>query len=155
MLWSPMLRHPSKANVPEHRIFRHDPEVDDLLLEDEQAWLEISVVQTAATLAAFRAAVKPGLMAADREFLRRVAKGFEFTFDPLAIDPPFDRPSLLLAGRQDSDVGYVDLVALSESFPRATLAVLDRAGHGVAEEQKPVFRVLVESWLDRIEAETA
>ena len=74
--------------------------------------------------------------------------------EPLAIDPPFGRPSLLLAGRQDSATGYVDLVALSESFPRATLAVLDRAGHAVAEEQRPVFRALVESWLDRMEAES-
>jgi pimeloyl-ACP methyl ester carboxylesterase len=155
MLWAPMLKGIGKANAPEHQIFRHDPEVDDLLLEDEKAWLEISVVQTRETLMAFRAAVKPGLMAADREFLRRVAKGFEFTFDPLAIDPPFAGPSLFLVGRQDNAVGYVDLVALSASFPRATLAVLDQAGHGVAEEQRTVFRALVESWLDRMEAESA
>src|SRR3954452_22505429 len=31
MLWSPMLVHPSKATAPEHRVFRHDPEVDALL----------------------------------------------------------------------------------------------------------------------------
>jgi len=153
MLWSPMLKHPSKANLPAHQVFRHDPEIDDLLLEDEQAWLDISVVHTRETLEAFRTTVKPGLMAADREFLRRVAKGFEFPFDPLALAAPFPDPSLLLVGRQDSDVGYVDLVSLLESFPRATLAVLDRASHGVAQEQRPAFEALVTSWLDRLEAE--
>lgn len=154
-LWSPMLRHPSKANRPEHQVFQHDHEIDALLLEEEQPWLEVSVVQTEATLEAFRTTVKPGLRSADRDFLRRVAQEFEFPFDPLVLAAPFPGPSLLLVGHQDADVGYVDLVGLLESFPRATLAVLDRAGHGVAEEQRAPFQALVGSWLDRMEAESA
>jgi pimeloyl-ACP methyl ester carboxylesterase len=153
MLWAPMLRHPSKAIVPDHRVLEHDPAVDEMLVEDERTWLEVSVLQTRANLEAFRAAVKPGLMAGDPEFRRRVAQRFEFPFDPLALDAPFDRPSLILAGHQDSATGYADATALLASFPRATLAVLDRAGHALAEEQRALFRALVGNWLDRMELE--
>jgi pimeloyl-ACP methyl ester carboxylesterase len=153
MLWSPMLKHPSKAIRPEHQVFRHDPDVDAILEDDERPWLGISVIQTEKTLEAFRATVKPGLLSADHEFLRRVGERFEFPFDPLALAKPFAGPSLLLAGHQDGEVGYFDLVSLLESFPRATLAVLDRAGHGVAEEQPQLFRALVGEWLARMEAE--
>jgi pimeloyl-ACP methyl ester carboxylesterase len=154
MLWSPMLVHPSKAKVPDHHVFHHDPEVDGMLEEGEEAWLDISVVHTAETLAAFRTTVKPGLMVADRGFLRAGRlQEMTFPFDQLALPAPFGGPSLLLTGRQDSAVGYADLVSLHESFPRATLAVIDRAGHGVAEEQRSLFRALVGDWLDRMESE--
>jgi pimeloyl-ACP methyl ester carboxylesterase len=153
LLWTPMLRHPSKAIRPEHRVLRHDPDVDDILLDEERPWLEISVIQTRATLDVFRAAVKPGLMGGDPAFRKRVAQRFELPFDPLVLESPFERPTLLLAGHQDSATGYADAAALLDSFPRATLAVLDRAGHGLAEEQKVLFRALVGDWLDRMELE--
>jgi pimeloyl-ACP methyl ester carboxylesterase len=149
MLWAPMFGRGASA-LPQHRVFRHDPEVDALLLDDERAWLDISVSHTPATLEAFRASVKPGLLAADRTFLKRVAGHLEYPFDPMQLPTAFDRPSLLLAGHQDSDVGYARTVELLAQFPRATLAVLDRAGHGLAEEQRSLFRALVGDWLDRM-----
>jgi pimeloyl-ACP methyl ester carboxylesterase len=155
MLWGPMLSHPSKTKRPGHTVFRHDPEIDEIIEEDERPWLDISVAHTREHLETFRASVKPGFTSADREFLKRVAQRFEFPFDPLALATPFDRPSLLLTGHQDSSVGFEDLVSLLPSFPRATLAVLDRAGHGVAEEQRVLFGALVGDWLDRIELEGA
>lgn len=36
-------------------------------------------------------------------------------------------------------------------MPRATFAVLDRAGHGLPEEQPAVFKALAHDWLDRVE----
>ena len=64
---------------------------------------------------------------------------------------PFVGPSLVLTGRQDSECGYLDAWDLLEDLPHATFAVLDRAGHAVAEERQPLFRALVDDWLDRIE----
>ncbi len=46
---------------------------------------------------------------------------------------------------------YHDTYALLDSYPRATFAVLDRAGHMLALEQKSLFRALVNEWLDRVE----
>ena len=64
---------------------------------------------------------------------------------------PFNRPSLFIAGRQDSMAGYSDLWRIYDNYPRATLAVLDRAGHGLMAEQAHLFEALVHEWLDRVE----
>jgi pimeloyl-ACP methyl ester carboxylesterase len=64
---------------------------------------------------------------------------------------PFRGPSLIVAGRQDSIVGYRDAVGLLERFPRASLAVLDAAGHNLAGERSDVLATLVDDWLDRME----
>jgi pimeloyl-ACP methyl ester carboxylesterase len=53
-------------------------------------------------------------------------------------------------GRQDDHVGYRDQWDLLEHYPRASFAVLDRAGHNLQQEQPVLFEALVEEWLDRV-----
>jgi hypothetical protein len=48
-------------------------------------------------------------------------------------------------------VGYRDAWTILERYPRATFAVLDRAGHNLAIEQERLFAALVGEWLDRVE----
>jgi hypothetical protein len=38
-------------------------------------------------------------------------------------------------------------------WPRATFAVLDRAGHGLTFEQSALLTTLVDDWLDRVSAD--
>ena len=68
-----------------------------------------------------------------------------------ALPQPFPAPTLIVAGRQDSIVGYRDAWRILESYPRATIAVLDRAGHCLEIEQARLFHALVSEWLDRVE----
>jgi len=78
-------------------------------------------------------------------------KQFTFAFD---LDHPshiFAKPTLIVAGRQDAHVGYRDALSIIEHYPRATLAILDRAGHALGIEQERVFHVLINEWLDRVE----
>jgi len=63
----------------------------------------------------------------------------------------FDKPSLIVAGRQDFMSGYLDSIDLVARFPRATLAELDAGGHSAAMERPGVFTALVRDWLDRLE----
>lgn len=154
-LWTPSVGLGTKTRIPEHHVFVHDPAVDEELAEEERPWLGVSVIQTPEMLAAFRRNVKPGLIAADHTFLERIAPHVHFPFDAHALAAPFERPTLLLAGHQDSIVGHADLVDMLPSFPRATLAVLDRAGHALAEEQKRLFRALFGDWLDRMALDAA
>ena len=69
---------------------------------------------------------------------------------PLAAVPLPPQPALILAGRQDATVGYLDALKLTENYPRGTFAILDRAGHGLEVEQETLFNSLVEEWLDRV-----
>jgi hypothetical protein len=39
---------------------------------------------------------------------------------------------------------------LLEHYPRATFAVLDRAGHGLPHEQVGLLTALMGEWLDRV-----
>ncbi|WP_245812005.1 alpha/beta fold hydrolase [Actinophytocola xinjiangensis] len=65
---------------------------------------------------------------------------------------PFDRPALILTGRQDHVTGYQDQFALLPHYPRASFAVLDVAGHNLHIEQAGLFAAHLGEWLDRVEA---
>ncbi|MGT2845822.1 alpha/beta fold hydrolase [Streptococcus massiliensis] len=62
----------------------------------------------------------------------------------------YDKPSLFLAGRQDQVVGFEQLAALLRNYPRASLAVLDIAGHNLQIDQEDLFATLAEEWLERV-----
>jgi pimeloyl-ACP methyl ester carboxylesterase len=73
------------------------------------------------------------------------------SFEAVTLADPFPAPVLILAGRQDSVVGYEAAWGILPSYPRATLAVLDRAGHMLRGAQPGLFTALVDEWLDRVE----
>jgi hypothetical protein len=47
-------------------------------------------------------------------------------------------------------VGYAGAWRLLEHYPRATFAVLDRAGHGLPHEQVGLLGASLAEWLDRV-----
>ena len=94
----------------------------------------------------------PGIERHDRAFLERLNQSVSFRVDPPPT--PFLRPVLFVLGRQDLVVGYRTAVDLMEHYPRATVAVLDRAGHILPWEQPAVFKALIGDWLDRVEGVT-
>jgi len=60
---------------------------------------------------------------------------------------------LIVAGRQDAWVGYRRAAALVDELPRATLAVIDLAGHHLGRIERPsLFRALVRDWIERVES---
>ncbi len=93
----------------------------------------------------------PGHQAANAEFLNRIREqAYSFSFDILQTQ--FEKPALIITGRQDNSVGYLDAWKLVERFKRASFAVLDAAGHGLPLEQEEVFASLVREWIERVEA---
>lgn len=75
---------------------------------------------------------------------------YGFSFDLAAEERGFAAPTLVIAGRQDTTVGYRDAWAILESYPRATFAVLDCADHTWPVEAPNLLAPLVEDWLARI-----
>jgi pimeloyl-ACP methyl ester carboxylesterase len=154
LFWVPMIVGEGPPNggdrPPAHQVLVRDPATPPIE-PDEALWSAVAVVQTPLTLATFRAVTKPGLGSGDAAFRERVAaSGWAFSF-PLDAPEPCEAPALILAGRQDGMTGYRAAWSLLEVFPRATFAVLDRAGHALAAEQDALFRALVGEWLDRVE----
>jgi pimeloyl-ACP methyl ester carboxylesterase len=85
----------------------------------------------------------------DAGFLELLDDKLSFEVDDLPA--PFRRPALFVLGRQDAIVGFRGAFNLLDAYPRATIAVLDRAGHGLPWEQEGLFRALVGEWLSRVE----
>jgi pimeloyl-ACP methyl ester carboxylesterase len=75
----------------------------------------------------------------------------QFSFDIRVLPKPFPGPALIFMGRQDDVVRYTDAWPVVEDYPRATVALLDRAGHLAMVHQRTLFNALVNEWLDRLE----
>ncbi|WP_020016152.1 alpha/beta fold hydrolase [Promicromonospora sukumoe] len=141
------LRH-----VPERQVLVREPALLTRVGAEALDAEEVLVVQTEETWERARRDVDPGLAAADPEAVARIQASYSGTFP---VEPAsFDKPVLILVGRQDSTTGYRDAWDLVERYPRATFAVLDRAGHALDIEQRGLFEALVGEWLDRVEEAT-
>ncbi|ERI98542.1 alpha/beta hydrolase [bacterium 210820-DFI.6.52] len=64
-----------------------------------------------------------------------------------------DAPALLFLGRQDDVVGYEEMLELLPHYPRATLALLEHAGHQLAIDQPETFVAMTRCWLKKWESE--
>ena len=94
-----------------------------------------------------------GFEGGDDAFQARIrgdVESYAFTFDMDDLAVPFEKPSLIVTGRQDCLVGYRDAWRLVENYSRGSFVVLDGAGHGLQIEQTKLFNVLVNEWLDRV-----
>jgi pimeloyl-ACP methyl ester carboxylesterase len=88
---------------------------------------------------------------ADHPFNDRLEESAPFSFDVDQLPAAFGAPTLMLTARQDHLCGYRDSWDLLDSYPRATFAVLDRAGHFVNIEQDVLCQAIMREWLDRVE----
>lgn len=115
----------------------------------EAEFREYLVVQTPETLRRFQDSVVPGMALTDQAALERIFQRWQLHTPP-EQGPPYPHPTLILAGRQDATVGFLGPWRLVEHYPRATFAVLDRAGHALPHEQPGLLAALVGEWLDRV-----
>jgi pimeloyl-ACP methyl ester carboxylesterase len=137
---------------PEHVILHAADDLDlDGTLEPEMAteFRNYLVVQTSETLRRFQETVVPGVALVDQAALARIFERWRLRTVP-EQGPAFANPTLILAGRQDATVGYAGSWRLLAHYPRATFAVLDRAGHGLLHEQVGLAGALLAEWLDRV-----
>jgi pimeloyl-ACP methyl ester carboxylesterase len=137
-----------RDNLPEQFVVREDPDFLDALRPDEEDLRALFVSQSLEALNDFRSIAPAG---SDTEFLARLDESGPFSFEADLPGQTFAGPALIIAGKQDSWVGYDNAFALVANFARATYAVLDGAGHAVAMERKSIHRALVGDWLDRVE----
>lgn len=141
-----------RPDVPPHTVLVADPAAVADVQAGEEMWLMVSTVQTQEQLARFRA--RGNMLPPDESFQERLAPRYAFSFED-ELTTLIEAPALIVAGRQDSIVGYRAAWPLLEHLPRATFAVLDRAGHALEREQSGLFSALANEWLDRVEEHIA
>jgi pimeloyl-ACP methyl ester carboxylesterase len=142
---------PEKRELPPRQVLVKDAQFLAALTPEEAGFSNMSVVQSMEVLDTIRTVVRPAVQIADQPFLEKLEEHPEFSFPVDQVETPFPAPALILTGRQDFGAGYRDAWTILENFPRATFAVLDRAGHMLGVEQTTLFQALTNEWLDRVE----
>jgi len=141
----------SQESVPSHITLVKADDLIPTLAPNEISRFERLVVQNLEILEKIRRTKLPAAEFADVDHLKMIDDNYEFSFD---VDSPamlFEKPALFLLGRQDAMVGYRDAWKAIENFPRATFAILDKAGHSLSWEQPQLFFALANEWLRRVE----
>ena len=92
--------------------------------------------------------VAPAAALVDQAALERIGERWMLTPDQAAAYPG---PTVLVAGRLDSTVGYAAAIDLLDHYPHVSLAVVDDAGHALPHEQPELLRALLAEWLARVE----
>jgi pimeloyl-ACP methyl ester carboxylesterase len=133
---------PDVRNVPEHQVVIGSGETGD------EEFRNYFVIQTRQLLERYERYVRPAAALVDEVALEQVGQRWELVRDP---GPPYAGPTLVVAGKLDSTVGYQAAVDLLDHYPHASLAVVDDAGHALPHEQPHLLRALVDEWLARVE----
>jgi len=129
---------------------------------DHAEWLEPGlvdeytgyfVIQSPATAERFRDAVAPVIGRFDGEAVERVMTDWMLDPDPNTV--PFESPTLVVAARHDSFVGYRDQMTLLETYPDASLAVIADAGHALPHEHPELVGTLILDWMRRCTHESS
>lgn len=140
-------------------VLMRDSALQESLEVEERRFLDLFLVrQSAENWARFRDEMLVGFEDGDEAFQARIrgdSASYAFTFDVDEALVPFEKPSLIVTGRQDYLVGYRNAWHLMNNCPRSAFAVLDMAGHALQIEQAVLFNALVNEWLDRVKSEVA
>lgn len=131
-------------DVPEHRFAVGSGEIGD------DAFRSYFVVQTLEMLERYERYVAPGARLTDWAALERIGERWELS---IGEGPAYPGPTLVVAGRLDSTVGYASATDLLDHYPHASLAVIDDAGHALPHERPELLCALVTDWLRRVAGE--
>lgn len=155
MLLCPMIiPDDSKRTLPDGNLKFHDEGfLEKLDKNKRELFAEYMIIANEKLYKRFEKEVISGIEQANNDFIEKLRKNYSFTFnvDGEIKKIKFSKPSLFIAGRQDNAVGYHDLYNLLEDYPRASLVILDVAGHNLQIEQEEVFNTLFLNWLERVE----
>lgn len=151
------IRDFEKRSLPEYTpVVRNPALLEKAVMLDPEAveFLQEQVVQNQLVLDWWLHNAQPAHKMVNWAFCETLFRQPENNTLPFAVAPlpqPFQAPTLILVGKQDTQVGWRDQWALMDSYPSATFAALDNAGHFLWTHQPRLFQALVNEWLDRVE----
>ncbi|MBN1980606.1 MAG: alpha/beta hydrolase [Chitinivibrionales bacterium] len=151
LICPPILPERKKRNLPQRVILERDSALDTMQQQGDFHEFERSfVIQNRKTFQRYLQDIYSGVSISNIEFLKNIRNNtYAFTEAIDHLREPFAAPSLFLMGRQDCTAGFKDSFTIMDNYPRATVAILDRAGHGLQIEQEELFGILVKDWLRR------
>ena len=136
-----------QGHVVPHTVIEQDDDLlSSLAKEERDSFTLMNVVLTKEVWERYQEYLMPALESADWDFLNNVLEG-SFSFDPDDLKEPCLIPCLIIAAKQDTEVGYKDQFDLMEKYINSTYCAVERAGHNLQIEQPEIFVNLVKNWL--------
>lgn len=142
----------AKRTLPTPITLHEAPEFDALAGPDDTFLRKVEPVREAGLADWHRNCLSPAMALLDRAANDTLWEPENYAFSFPLDTVPFEKPSLILTGRQDAVVGFEDAWPVFLHYPRASFAVLDGCGHVIAPENRALFAAFVRDWLDRMEA---
>jgi pimeloyl-ACP methyl ester carboxylesterase len=147
----PVVGSLSSRVLPAKTVLRSNPALLATLdAQDARDYAAMAVIQSEENWALFRDHALPGIRCHDRAAAVELAQRFDLSFD-LENQDVFDGPSLLITGRQDHAVGYLDQMALVSLHSRLSNLTLDGAGHNAHFDQPALVNAAFRDWLARMQ----
>ena len=129
-------------------VVEKDDELLSSLTKDERDnFTMMNVMLTKEVWERYNKYLLPALNSADWDYLNNVLEG-SFSFDPDDLKEPCTKPCLIIAAKQDTEVGYKDQFDLMQKYTNATYCAVEKAGHNLQIEQPEIFEGLVKNWLE-------
>ena len=125
---------------------KDDEFLKTLTKEEYDSFTQMNVVLTKEVWERYDKYLVPALESADWDFLNNVLEG-SFSFNPDDLKEPCTIPTLIIAAKQDTEVGYKDQFDLMRLYTNSTYCAVEKAGHNIQIEQPEIFEGLVENWL--------
>lgn len=117
-----------------------EPGATQALSERERSeFLGYFVWHTAAAVERFREGVAGSIDRYDAEIVDRIMQSADFDVGRAGDDIP----TLLILGRRDSLLGYRSQEAAAQAWSRATLVIVDDAGHALPHEKPELVKALL------------
>ncbi len=135
-----------QGRVEQLQVMERDDELlSSLSKEDYESFTLMNVVLTRPVWERYKKYLMPALARADWAYLNSDLEGsFSYTVDEME---PVSIPTLIIAAKQDTEVGYKDQFDLMKIYPNSTYCAVEKAGHNLQIEQPEVFDSILRSWL--------
>ena len=153
-LLCPQIDPREDENLPDRQILYKSEQMDSVTIssDEDNYYMDMAVIATPTIFNKWQKTITPAMQVADMEFLTNYRSDWYSEDLHNAVSKVvFNKPSCILAGRQDHITGYKIAYELAERFTRATFSVIDCAGHMLQAEREPLFRQLTEDWIERVE----
>ncbi len=121
--------------------------LNTLSKEERDSFTYMNVRLTRDVWVRYKEEIICGIEKQNTNFLNNVLQG-EFTYDVDQLDKPYNGPTLIITGKQDTEVGFVDQFELQKSYVCGTYIALAAAGHNAQIEQSVMFTGIATSWFN-------
>lgn len=140
-----------QGKAPPKTVLEKDPLfLTTLSQEDRRGFEYLSVIQTPEMWKCYKNDIDLSMLPDNIGFLGKQLDG-KFSADSNTVNIQYNRPTLIRVSKQDTEVGYENQYDAFKDYQRATILVLDKAGHNLQTERKTLFVAAFLDWIERID----